>query len=109
MQPRKPVSERIRPILEAMERSIDAARRERTRGSEPEPPRVPSPNPAITPPPARVPLSAPSVTGGIAPRRIADDTDKPRTPDGTPLKARPKRPQNFMQPPSATQYRSRAS
>ncbi len=82
MDKSRPVAERVRPILNAMERSIDAARRRRLHlDDEPEQAVArPAPTPPETPAPC--------------------DDDVPR------LKARPKRPSSF--PPFDGGYRSQA-
>lgn len=89
MERSKPVADRIRPILEAMERSIDSARRKRCN--------VPQDDP--TPP-----------TGGDGPvnrhSQASSDRARPSGGDDSPprLKARPKRPLNVH--PNASNWRS---
>jgi hypothetical protein len=110
MDTRKPTSERIRPILEAMERSIDRARRQRTGSSPQQPDQSQRPSPPVSgysssqqPAPQVNPVryAAPS-----AANPGPSDSQVPRSPDGTPLKARPKRPQNVYPPPLSSPYRS---
>jgi hypothetical protein len=82
MDKSKPVADRVRPILEAMERSIDLARRRRLERSdcpaEPQRPTAAPPSPTGSPPPP--PPSQPGETDPAAPQR---------------LKARPKRDPSF--------------
>lgn len=76
MDRQKPVADRIRPILEAMERSIDSARRKRCNN-----------DPTPTPPSNRPNGSHES--GADLPHPSSGDESPPR------LKARPKRPMNL--------------
>jgi hypothetical protein len=81
----RPAAERVRPILQAMERSIDAARRRRlhTTGDDGKEENVAKPAEHETAPP----------NGEPAPR----------------LKARPKRPGSFSDPDGGESFHSRAS
>lgn len=71
--------DRVRPILQAMERSIDAARRRRTADDEPQGEEPP----AITPTETPTPLMVEPGAGPVDP-----DT-------ATRMRARPKRPRGF--------------
>lgn len=91
MERQRPVSDRIRPILEAMERSIDSARRKRCNTND----RPATPRPASPPTPSgNVNGSHPTHTNSNAP---SSDLPRPSGGDDSPprLKARPKRPMNL--------------
>ncbi|MBX3375323.1 MAG: hypothetical protein KF817_15965 [Phycisphaeraceae bacterium] len=75
MDQKQPAADRIRHVLQAMERSIDIARQRRMTGSRP----VPAPA-ATTPPPAPVPAEEPF------PPTAPDQAGQPGR-----LRARPKR------------------
>ncbi|MEM7229713.1 MAG: hypothetical protein AAF432_12950 [Planctomycetota bacterium] len=98
---------RVRPILEAMERSIDSARRERLNDTDmPVTPEAstPAPTPATTPVSADEPL-----IGASSPSPRADDE---LIHPAQRMKARPKRPSAFtnnVNPMDDQSYRSRAS
>jgi hypothetical protein len=85
MDKSRPVAERVRPILQAMERSIDAARRQRL-NHDSGPARAPEPHRDGSP----------------------DGNGAPNTPPAR-LKARPKRSNGFRGYPNDLDYRSRAS
>jgi hypothetical protein len=102
MDNHRSVADRMRPILQAMERSIDSARRSRVK--DPVPPKASSPEvrvavsplplPAATPPPSPTPLALPSENVSAAGR----------------LKAKPKRLNSpFLSPFDRPVYRSQAS
>jgi hypothetical protein len=92
MDTQKPVAERMRPILQAMERSIDSARRARVKSPEPAAAKPQPPtNEHVPAPPYRPELSEPV------------EESLPR------LKARPKHfPSPFFAPQKHGDYRSRA-
>jgi hypothetical protein len=81
MDKSRAAAERVRPILQAMERSIDSARRKRLH----------NPTDADADPAPPVQHSAPSPNGESAPR----------------MKARPKRPSSFLNA-DGSPYRSQA-
>lgn len=80
MERQKPVADRIRPFLAAMERSIDSARRKRC--NEDEPPHQPEDK---------------SNNGSPESNNTDTDMTRPSGGDDSPprLKARPKRPMNL--------------
>ncbi len=80
MERSRSTAERIRPILQAMERSIESARRRRLHDSG---------------------LAAAPITVE-SPQPVTDPTRPPRQ------KARPKRPSSLMRPYDATEYRAEA-
>lgn len=82
MDKQKPVAERIRPILEAMERSIELARSKRRGVHKPNdtPPDEPSGQSGQSPQPQE---------SGTSEVPAGEQAARPR------LKARPKRPSNF--------------
>ncbi len=86
MEKQRPVSDRIRPILEAMERSIDSARRRRCQGTDNADDRTPTHTGKVD-------------SGGThSPNRHEkSDLPRPSSGDDSPprLKARPKRPMNL--------------
>lgn len=113
MERSRTASDKVRPFLEAMERTIDQARRKRTGESTASTPAasissgngssIPSaPTPQYIPPSA-APASAPATPAPSQPQDSASPTahDIPvsneETPDAPParLKARPKRPSGF--------------
>jgi hypothetical protein len=88
MDTRKECAERMRPILRAMEQSIDAARRQRTQGNSQATPRgmtrnAPSPTSNPTPTPTPAPACGPLRPAGPAAPGESSDAGR--------LKARPKR------------------
>ncbi len=119
MENRKPAAERIRPILEAMERSIDSARRRRTLGDAPAPQPAPAQPPSNDDAANRTIGSPGSNPIGSIPRYSHNQppsappivNQPPRTESGERLKARPKRPQNLNSAHSQSlpPYHSRAS
>jgi hypothetical protein len=98
MDPKRNCTERMRPFLKAMERSIESARRSRTNQSSPVPgytrPEAPAPPPSISYPRAESSVES-SPAGSENPQR---------------LKARPKRADlPLIDPFAQSEYRSRAS
>lgn len=87
MERKRPAADRIRPIIEAMERSIDSARRKRCQsdGESETPPLQPDDQP-------KPESSNGSDAGNDVPRPSGGDDGPPR------LKARPKRPMNLRNP-----------
>lgn len=85
-------ADRVRPILAAMERSIEAARRKRTNGPGEQPAPAPRSQPARSVPDAEAPTS---------PSASENNGEKP---DFARMKARPKRPSHFNDSPQT--YRS---
>ena len=89
----RPAAERVRHILQAMERSIDSARRQRLHTSSP----APQPFSAAPPPQAVFPRPAASL-----PQQPSQNGATQR------LKARPKRADTFASPFDQPIYRSQA-
>jgi hypothetical protein len=102
----KSAAERIRPILQAMERSIDSARRHRTH--KPGTPGIPG-NPGAVPSHVSGLASNPAMTqptvGKSEPRQAGEN---PADPSAAParLKAKPKRFGTFASPYDQPAYRS---
>lgn len=103
-------ADRVRPILQAMERSIEMARRRRLHGSQPQT-QAPSQTPSAYQPPVQREYGqpphqpAPSIPqdGKLLESDLYDDESGPR------LKARPKRPSPIMQSYDDPDYRAQAS
>ena len=90
MESHKDASERVRPILQAMERSIDAARRRRTQGAEPDRTETQPPAPHEERPPAReLGVPQPNHQHHQQRQQSQQQGDEPANPPR--LKARPKR------------------
>ena len=123
MEKSRATADRVRPILEAMERSIETARRRRLHGSQPQapaqpPPPQPSAQPTIQPqfrPQAQPtqpdhgqapvhPRPVPSIPreGGPHGSDLYDDETVPRR------KARPKRPSPMLPSYDDPDYRAQA-
>ena len=92
----RPAAERVRHILQAMERSIDSARRQRLHTSGvPTPPPTPTPSNQTTfPRPASTLIQQSNAESG---------SSTPR------LKARPKRTEGFVSPFDQPVYRSKSA
>lgn len=118
MERNRNTAERVRPILEAMEKSIDRVRRQRLHGhDQPEPgpgspgatdskPGAPSP-PAVngspsTPPPPPQRESGQGPNDPSTSSSSSDDASRP-------LKAQPKRPNPFLRGTDDSPFRSQAS
>ncbi len=113
MEKSRVTADRVRPILQAMERSIDSARRRRLHGSQPQ-----SPAPSQVPPtyqpqhqqpvqrdygqPAQQPAPSIPQEGALHESDLYDESVPRR-------KARPKRPSPLMQSYDDPDYRAQAS
>ncbi len=117
MEKSRVTADRVRPILQAMERSIDSARRRRLHGSQPQSPSQPLPSSAQVQPLYQPPHQQPVQRDfGQPPHRPAPtlpqqgglneldpyDESVPRQ------KARPKRPSPMMQSYDDPDYRAQA-
>ena len=114
MEKSRVTADRVRPILQAMERSIDSARRRRLHGSAPQSPSQPlSPSqqapPMYQPPvqrgngqPPHQPVPTIPQEGGLTDSDLNDESVPRR-------KARPKRPSPMMQSFDDPDYRAQAS
>ncbi len=91
MEKSRETTERIRPILEAMERSIDSARRKRLHATHP-----------ASPAPASIP---PATTQAVPTNEQPDDSQEPYYR----RKARPKRPSGVLGRFDDPNYRAQAS
>ena len=116
MEKSRVTADRIRPILQAMERSIDSARRRRLHGLDPQSQALPQntpptyqPRPQLQQPVQRAHVQPQHQPAPPTPRESAlpesdfYDESIPR------LKARPKRPSPMMQPYDDPDYRAQAS
>ncbi len=119
MEKSRATADRVRPILQAMERSIETARRRRLHGSHPPAPAPPQAPPTFQPqfqPPAQPaqpdhgqaqvhprPVSSIPREGGPHGSDLYDDETVPRR------KARPKRPSPILPSYDDPDYRAQAS
>ena len=128
MEKSRVTADRVRPILQAMERSIDSARRRRLHGSQPQsapqpqpqqplPPSQPQRAPSAYQPPqqpirrdyGQLPHQPPHQQAPSFPRE-GGSNDADLYDESVPRqKARPKRPSPMMQPYEDPDYRAQAS
>ncbi len=118
MQKSRATADRVRPILQAMERSIETARRRRLHGSQPQAPAPPQAQPTLQPqlqpqahpaqpdhgqaqPQSRPVSSIPREEGGSHGSDLYDETVPRR-------KARPKRPSPMLPSYDDPDYRAKA-
>ena len=117
MEKSRATADRVRPILQAMERSIETARRRRLHGSQPQAPAPPQAQPTFQPQFQPVqpvqpdhgqahahprPVSSIPREGGSPSSDLYDDETVPRR------KARPKRPSPILPSYDDPDYRAQA-
>ena len=105
MEKSRVTADRVRPILQAMERSIDSARRRRLHGSQPQSPSQPLPPSQQQAPPPYQPQQQPAPAlpqeGALHESDLYDESVPRR-------KARPKRPSPMMPSYDDPDYRAKA-